>query len=276
MDLPVVLAITAALFWGLGDFFAKGATKLSFLHYLLMSALPAIVFSYALWEPFSLEGLPILILISAAFAFSSYYFYEAMKIDKVGIVSSLSSTYVLLVVFLGVFIGKEPFSVLQIAGTLIAVLGITLTMIEDIPNRKFIRKETVVAIAVLFVAWGVGMYQMKYLSGIYTGEQITFYISIFFIIISIAGLIKTGEKIVAGKGSVFATLAGLGWSMGTIAYNAALRFEGIAFVSALAAFYPLVALVLGIIVNKERIKAHQIAGVVLTLAGIAAVYAFNA
>ncbi len=275
MDPAILLALTAAFLWGLGDFFAKGATKISFLNYMLMSSLPVIVYSYALFEPFPFEGLPLLVITCAALGFTSFYFYDALKMDRVGIVSPLSSTYVLLVVFLAVFLAREPFSPLQILGTIIAIAGIILTLLEDIPHHKTIRRETIIQVGILFVVWGAAMFQMKYLSQIYSGEQISFSISFVFIIVSVITILWKKEKIQLSNEGGLAFLAGMGWSAGTMVYNTALKTANISLISSITSFYPIVALILGILVGKESIRTHQIIGIILTLAGIAIVYAFS-
>lgn len=170
-------------------------------------------------------------------------------------------------------VGHENFGPVSMAGALLAVAGVTLALLEDPTGLQTIKKETLALLAVTVAGWGTAIFAMKYLIAYYSPPQISFWISIIFAATAILALAKTREMPSLGKGGLFAVLAGLGWTLGMLMFNAAIESNDLSLVYSLSSFYPIVPFILGVALENEKVRKHQATGVLAMLAGIAIIYA---
>ncbi|MDO8628289.1 MAG: DMT family transporter [Nanoarchaeota archaeon] len=277
---PTTLALLATfgamLFWGLADFLIQRSVRklgdLRPLSYIgafgTLALLPFILNDFT--TLINQQNLYLLLLLSILGLFVSWINFEALRKGKISVVDVIFELELPVTVILGFIFLNETFTTLQLSAILVIFLGLIL-----VATKKFNWKhqQGIERGVFLSIITAIGLGIINILTGT-AAQQASPFLAIWFpwFFIFLATLIidtsKNGwKKYCQGiqkyptliiTMSIFDTLAWL-----CFAYAATQQQIGITI--AITEGYPIIAIILGICINKEKITPHQYLGMALTL-----------
>jgi uncharacterized membrane protein len=277
--LNVALAVLSGLIWGVGDFAGGKATQraaaLPVVWLSKLISLPLLaIYLVATYVPISPIGLAWGGLAGVAGVVGLVLFYRALSAGAMTVVAPVTGvTSAAIPVVVGLLAGERP-SVLQLVGVGCALLAIALVSISPHPsgNRHTVTWRLVAA------ALGAG-----------TG------FALFFILIALAGdaaggspglwpiagsqlsaMVISGLLMLMTRPGPWPHQAGLRWTMvagpcdmtANALYLVASRRGDLSVVAPLAALYPVTTVILALIIDKERLRGVQVAGLAFAVAAL--------
>jgi drug/metabolite transporter (DMT)-like permease len=273
--IAVALALGASLSWGVADFCGGlGSRRVQLLWALVVSQLAGLILvgTMALvTQPHAPSGGELTwgVFAGVMGAVGLGSFYRALAIGSMGVVGPISATGVIVPVAYGLAHGEHP-SVLQGVGIVVAVVGVIAASLEPLPEgvgRKLATGAGLALVAALGFGWTlVGLNRVSQ-AGVVWGT-LTLRLTVVPIVCLAVLLVRPS---IAGVRSALPILvaAGLFDTGANLLYGASARRGLISVVSVLASLYPVVLVVLARLVLSERIARPQLAGVAVTLAGVA-------
>ncbi len=271
----IVLAIIAMLSWGFGDFLIQKNTRKigdwdTLFFITLFGSVILLPFCYKqVWDlmnHFNSETL-ILLVASVTLFFAAIIDFEALRKGKLSIVESIWSFEIPMTSFLAFFILKETISVTEFI--LIALLLICLVLVAFNEN-KFTKKFFLEKGVIFALLWAVLMGSANFFIG--WGARVTDPITINFITDTFLMLICL--IVLLFKGNYKKTVKDIKNNLGTLlpmsiadkvawlAFAYAMVLTPIAIATALSESYIIVAVMLGVFINKEKLYKHQKIGIV--------------
>jgi drug/metabolite transporter (DMT)-like permease len=277
--LSVALAALSGLIWGVGDFSGGKATQraavLPVVWVSKLVSLPLLViFLVATYVPVSAIGLAWGGLAGIAGVVGLVLFYRALAAGAMTVVAPVTGvTSAAIPVVVGLVAGEHP-SALRLFGVGCALLAIALVSLAPQPSghRQVVTRRLVVA------ALGAG-----------TG------FALFFILLSVAGRAAAGSvglwPIAGSQISAVVILAllllmtrpgpwprqaTLRWTMlagpcdmtANALYLLASRDGDLSVVAPIAALYPVTTVILALIIEHERLRGIQVAGLIFAVAAL--------
>jgi drug/metabolite transporter (DMT)-like permease len=277
--LNVALAVLSGLIWGVGDFAGGKATQraaaLPVVWLSKLISLPLLaIYLVATYVPISPIGLAWGGLAGVAGVVGLVLFYRALSAGAMTVVAPVTGvTSAAIPVVVGLLAGERP-SGLQLVGVGCALLAIALVSISPHPpgNRHAVTWRLVAA------ALGAG-----------TG------FALFFILIALAGdaaggspglwpiagsqlsaMVIGGLLMLMTRPGPWPHQAGLRWTMvagpcdmtANALYLVASRRGDLSVVAPLAALYPVTTVILALIIDKERLRGVQVAGLAFAVAAL--------
>jgi drug/metabolite transporter (DMT)-like permease len=277
--LNVALAVLSGLIWGVGDFAGGKATQraaaLPVVWLSKLISLPLLaIYLVATYVPISPIGLAWGGLAGVAGVVGLVLFYRALSAGAMTVVAPVTGvTSAAIPVVVGLLAGERP-SGLQLVGVGCALLAIALVSISPHPsgNRHTVTWRLVAA------ALGAG-----------TG------FALFFILIALAGdaaggspglwpiagsqlsaMVISGLLMLMTRPGPWPHQAGLRWTMvagpcdmtANALYLVASRRGDLSVVAPLAALYPVTTVILALIIDKERLRGVQVAGLAFAVAAL--------
>lgn len=271
----IVLAIVAMLSWGLGDFLIQRSTRKigdweTLFFITAFGALVLLPFSYSKIIPFFThleDGGLIFLFASVILLVAAIVNFEALRKGKLAIVEPIWSLEIPMTAVLAFFLLNEKVSVLEIV--LIAILIIFLVLVA-FREKRFTKKLLLEKGVILALLGAVLMGSANFFIG--WGARVTDPIFINFITDSFlaifAGIIIIGTSRVARAKKDFKNNIALLLPMSIadkiawLAFAFAVTLAPMAISTALSQSYIIVAVVLGMAVNKEKLHVHQKVGMV--------------
>lgn len=278
----VLLALMALVCWGIGDFLIEKSTRkfgdAAALFGISAFATIAIVpFIASDLMRFWTEGRVslVLLLASAVALVASLLDFEALRIGKISVVEPIYALEILVTAALGSFLIHEFLSPLQIALVLLIVAGIFLVSVKSFHHFKGVRIEHGVTLAALAM---IGMGAANFLVGVGARETspllIYWFLSATITAVLGAYLMLTGAWKPAWREVKKAPLLLLGVSLfdngAWVAFAYSTLFIPIAVATSISESYIALAALLGIVYNREKLRSHQLVGLVAVLFGAAA------
>lgn len=284
-QLAIFFGLSAAILWGVSDFFAAKASKAvgpvasAFLVNLIGATAFALVYILFLHPPFEVtsRGLWYVVTASLAISFGAVAFFKCLKAGPVSIVSPLSGAYPLVTTVMALAVFQADLSLRQVGGIVLVVTGVAFA--SEIIGARLQTKKIGSGPAWAFataLGWGVGFSLLSQAIG-EMGWQITTLIELILCTVAIGvalPLIKGEEHITArslrqGGLNRFIVSAALIQVCGALALNFGLANESAsgAIVTALSACYPVLTVFLALIHFKEQVKFIPLAGGFVTIAG---------
>jgi drug/metabolite transporter (DMT)-like permease len=277
--LSVALAALSGLIWGVGDFSGGKATQraavLPVVWVSKLVSLPLLViFLVATYVPVTAIGLAWGGLAGIAGVVGLVLFYRALAAGAMTVVAPVTGvTSAAIPVVVGLVAGEHP-SALRLFGVGCALLAIALVSLAPQPSghRQVVTRRLVVA------ALGAG-----------TG------FALFFILLSVAGRAAAGSvglwPIAGSQISAVVILAllllmtrpgpwprqaTLRWTMlagpcdmtANALYLLASRHGDLSVVAPIAALYPVTTVILALIIEHERLRGIQVAGLIFAVAAL--------
>lgn len=201
-----------------------------------------------------------------------FVFVRALEIGPVSIVSSVVAAYAAIVVALAVLVLGERLNLGQGIGATIAIAGVFLASsdLRTLATGFRIGRGVVFAFIAL-VGFGITTFAGGVLAQSYGWLVPAFAVRLFTVpmIVAIAAARKAWPWRTAGIGMMaFASVVGVVEAGGFLAFMRGSELGFVAVVAAASATYPLIPLVLGMSVFKERLAPNQWVGVISVLAGV--------
>lgn len=265
--------------YGISDFFpsrltkSAGSVNLLFWYFSISSLMLAVV-------GLLVSGFPIItgddaILIVGAIALNVLgllTFLKGLKIGKLSIIAPISGSWSVITVLIGVIFLSESLNVLEIVGIILVIFG---TLLASLRIRDVLRlkRDTIIsgseyAVAtmliwgVLFALIGVLSKRIGWLSPIFI---VTVGSAVVLFVYSVVGKVELKFPVklyrMVGLWTLTGTLAFIFYSLGT-------NYGYISIVSPITAASAFVAVILGVIVLRERLENEQRLGIVLIIIGI--------
>jgi drug/metabolite transporter (DMT)-like permease len=265
------LSLSAAATWGTGDFVGGLASRRSHpIGILLMSQLTGlgglIVLALAMHEPLpSLATFGWGLAAGTANVIGFVAFYRALSIGKMGVNAPVTAVVTASLPLMFAAITEGLPHPVQLAGFLVALIGIWLLAKPDGTGVHSAGLGLAVVAGVLFSAFLV---LMKVAGQFTTGWPLA---SARLAGVIVAGLLvahRPAERTPSRAAVPFGIIAGLLDSGGTIFFLPAVRHGRLDVAVVLSSLYPVTTVVLARLVLKERLTAIQTAGVIAALAAV--------
>lgn len=275
----IIFAFIALLCWGFGDFFVqKSARSIGSWKTLFFIGIVGLValFPLAVKEIVTVSASDLLLLVALGVvaAFASIFDFEALRKGKLSIIEPIVGLELPLTVALGMTLGKERLTPEQTILVLMVFVGITLAITvhhSHLHYRRMFEKGVILA-----GIGAVGIALTNFLVGV-SSKAISPFVTIWFVHSFLALgcivflLIKGNFKslffdlrmhpgLIAGS-SVLDNAAWLSFALAT-------TFIPISIATTISESYIALACLLGIFVTRERLRFHQIAGILLVILGI--------
>lgn len=278
IELGVAFAIVSMFAWGFGDFLIQKSTRkvgdwetlflicffgLIVLFPFVYSEIPAIFSSID-------RVFLILILASLALFFASLLQFESLKKGKIAVIEPIFSIEVPIAALAAFFFLRESSSVFQIILITLLIIGLVLVSLRSYHFERKIWLEKAVVLAV-FSAIAMGLANLLVGLGARETSALTIIwftnlvIVIFtFIFLASKGRLRklksdlsSNKKVLLGM----CILDNLAW----VSFAAAMVLSPIAITVALSESYIIIAVLLGVFVNKEHIMTHQKIGLFIAI-----------
>jgi uncharacterized membrane protein len=276
----VIFGLTAALGWGLADFFgAIAGRRIGSIGAVMSGQLLSAVFMTVVLVATGTSVAPLgpdvwlVVLNGAAAAFAYLTHYKALELGPVAVVSPIGAGYALVGVALAMVILDERPSGLALIGAAIAVAGVTLVSTDLRKLRDGIANPLpglpwAIAAAIGFGVAGFLLGWISDRAGWIAGLWGSRLAQIAFFLPLVVVFRKELARLRPGAGLWIALVAGAADILGVVAFSAG-SVRGLnSIVLAASAVFPLIAVTLSVIVFEERLVANQIVGVVLVIGGL--------
>jgi drug/metabolite transporter (DMT)-like permease len=284
--IAAAFGLMAAIGFGVADFLIgktsksigamKGALTVNFLGALTYGAAYLLFLRHDV--SFTAEGVWYALAGGAFFGFAHAAFFKAMSFGPIGLVSSISSTYPLVSLLVGLLFFSAKISLLQVAGIVLVVAGVIVA--SDIANfksaTKRLGKGPLLAL-VPALAWGIGLALISQSIARMDWEN-TFLIELFAVpavLLLLLPFIKGDEKITL-EGVRRGLYMPLIWMAAVIQMLALLSLNlglnevpnSAAVVIAISSCYPVLTILLALRHLNERIPLVPLIGGIVGVLGI--------
>jgi drug/metabolite transporter (DMT)-like permease len=267
----LLLALGASLAWGVADFVGPWQGRaLGTLRVLFWAQLGGVA---ALGILVAARGngphdWAVLWAIPAALSgtLGLYAYYRGMLTGTMSVVAPIAGASAIVPVVFGIATGDKPRPV-QIVGIACAIVGVALASQERQETER--RVAAGVGLALL-AAIGFGFYfPPMHAAGAADPWWSSFIFRITATAIVLAAVaVRRPTVRLAGWPLLVVVGVGLGDTLGNLLFAAAAGRGLVSVTSVLASLYPIVTVILAALVIGERVARIQLAGVILTLAGI--------
>jgi drug/metabolite transporter (DMT)-like permease len=277
----ILLGLTAALSWGLADYFAAMASRqtgalrvvLGF-HLAAMILLAVLLFgSGGGLAEISGSDLAWFVFVGALGWLSYLAFYRALAIGPISIVSPIVSAYAASTVVCAVLIGGERLAGGETAAIVVVMAGVVLASSDLAQMRRIERVAALGIVLALVTAVLIGafVYGVAYFSDDY-GWLVPIFVARGFSTVFIVGTALVGRELRFPDRSprllVTIGLIAVVDTLGYVAFNFGVRHEDTSVVATAAAPYAVVPIVAGVFLLHERPRTTQWAGIALVIAGL--------
>lgn len=276
----VLWALVALVGWGLGDFFIQRGTRLVGLYqtlFIICAASTVLLFPFIHQDIAHLSALHIknLLLLSVVIFAYALVLFEAFRRGKISVVEAVVGLELPLTVALGVFIGGEHMTPLQIALFLMVSGGILLAVTERIWTHK--SRRSMLEKGALFALFGAALSALTNFSVGTNAQEVSPLMTIWFthtilaLMCLIAMLWRQEIKQLAYNIRrhpapllalcIFDNAAWIGFAFAT-------TLIPISLAATISESYIALAALLGFFINKERLRPHQFAGIGIAIIGV--------
>jgi len=278
VSVGIGLAFVAMLCWGFGDFLIQRSTRRvgdweTLLVITLFGSLVLLPFVYGnlpglfLGEP---QGLLVLVLSGLVLTAAAILTLEGLKRGKLAVLEPLLPLELVAASVLAYVVLDDKITGAQTWLIITLFIGLCLLSFrgKSVSVRFFLEKGTLIFLAGA-ILMGVADFLMGWGSRLTDPLMANFIINIVMSVVSLAVLLERhqGRKIFhdfslnRGLLLVSAITDNVAW----IAYAFAMTLVPIAVATGLSESSVIIAVILGLVVNKERLQRHQIVGLVIAV-----------
>ena len=294
----MIIALAAALSWGLADF--MGAVSTRRVGLLLTMCISQVVTLAVLGIAAATIGgsglhlpsgdLAALVLSGILGAAAYAGFYRALQIGPVSLVSPIFSAYAVITVLLAVLLGQETLAASAAAGVVLTIGGVVLASAsgpaqpgqpqpgsarpgQAHPGQGHPGRRTGIWLALAsMVCWGVTTYILGR-----SAERLGWFVPVaasrvvtFAILLAVTAIAALGRRVHRPRPGDLAlpAVAGLFDVLAFLAYTRASQGGSVSVAAAASACFPLIVIAGGVLVFGERLRKVQVLGVGLTIAGL--------
>lgn len=269
MNLSILLAFGAMFGWGIGDFLIQktikkiGATE-TLCWMTIFSSIVLIPFVINSLDNLTRSQIITLIILGLANFASGYVHFRALKIGKLSVVEVIVSIELPLTILLGILVFHETLNIWQIILIIILFIGVILISVnpQKIHRKDFLEKGSLLAIlsGVLIALVNFGSaFQAKEISPMMAIWFPWFVCSL--VCLGFIGRANMGAFFSSSKKNwrlilIMVIIDLFAW----LAYVFAVAKEELAITITITESYVVVALILGVLINKEKITKNQYFG----------------
>jgi len=276
----ILFAFIALVSWGFGDFFIQKTTRVigswKALFFIGIVGLVGL-FPFVKNDLASLNSANLLLLgvLSIVVVFAALFDFEALRQGKIAIVEPIIGLELPITVGLSLTLAKEALSFLQLFLVGIVFIGIMLAITAH-HTHLYYHKRIFERGVILVGIGAIGMALTNFLVGV-SSQDISPLITIWFahsLLAVVCGIyifykgefgnlvsdFKNHPKPIIGQ----SILDNVAW----VSFAKATTFIPIAIATTISESYIALAVLLGLFVNREKLKMHQIVGVTLATSGV--------
>ncbi|MFH0818844.1 MAG: DMT family transporter [Patescibacteria group bacterium] len=268
----LLFAFIALLCWGVGDFMIqRSARKIgswaAMFFIGLMASIILFPFIYKEIADTLIDGnnLFLLFTMSVVMLVASWLFFESLRIGKISVIDPILAMELPVTVILALFILREKINLEQGVLIIIIIGSIFLLSVKQFKNLHKIHLEKGVGLAMLAMA---GMGIANFFFGVCAREtsplMVVWFTSGFISIVTIITFIaqKRTHELFLNWCENRKLLLSVGFidNMAWIAFAYSVLYIPIAIATSISESYVIIAAGLGLYLNKERLKKHQIIG----------------
>lgn len=274
----IILALIALVSWGIGDFLIQKTSR-DFGVWQSMFCITA--FGAIVLFPFAYSQIGIILhsskllhlcLLGALSLTASLLLFEALKIGKMTVVEPIASFELPLTVFLGVVLLHEQVTTVEMFLIMAVFGGILLVgYTGGVQAKHLLEKGTLIALLAAALMAGV-----NFTTGLVSqdvGPITTIWFVHTFVALVCAGYFFSTRSWGSVRQHIHAhPYESIGVAMfdniAWVTYAAAVMFIPISLAITISESYIILAIILGVIINKERLLAHQWIGVAMALVSV--------
>lgn len=300
--LGIVLTLIAAFAWGFAAALNKFILKLE--HSLIVTITIKGIFAVPFLAILTLfinrfeslevlfypEILPVLILSSLFVGVGDLFFFGSLQRIDVSKTQSIAAMYPLFTALLLVLSGLEEVTVDVLVGTIILIVGIGLlaqqtnsgASTSTLQNERDMKMGFVMAILAA-VFWSLAIYTLRVVLdhpevNVYSMATLRFAIlTLFFVILWIGNTFYRQQAGIEDPSFISImdkkVLSGLGlggiisWGIGGVCFFFAIEMIGAARATPISSINPLISVIIGVLILKEKLTRLQAFGIILILIG---------
>ncbi|MBI4600078.1 DMT family transporter [Candidatus Uhrbacteria bacterium] len=274
----IIFAFIALVSWGFGDFLIQRSARKfgDAIALFCVTAFAGIVlFPFVFRDIFSLlvagdlGTIALLVLTTAVIFVASVFDFEALRIGKLSAIEPIYAFEIIITASLSALIIKEQLNYLQMFLVFLVVVGIMLVSLKSFSHLKTITWERGVVYAIIAT---LAMGSANFLFGVGSRESHPLLVN-WFTSFGMAGvlliyIIRTGKwQLLKNDLKKYAPLLfgvsiidNIAW----VAFAYSTLFIPIAIATSISESYIVLAALLGLTVNKEKLKFHQYVGLTVT------------
>ncbi len=278
MGMGILFALGALISWGVGDFLIQRSSRKfgDGIALFFITAIGAIALLPLVWSDIpsmftaSRTGLILwgtsLIMLAAALLD-----FEALRIGKISVIEPIHSFEIVVTALLGTWLLHEQLTVQQTVFIAVLVFGIFLVSMQRLKMSRIFKLERGVLLAIAATAM---MGAVNFMFGVGARETnpltINWFISAFIAIVMAGYLTVFGEwhhirrQWQTNKPLIFSV--GFMDNMAWIFYAYSTLTIPIAITTAISESYIVLASLLGLWLNRERLHRHQFVGLIIAVA----------
>jgi transporter family protein len=272
------LAFVAMLCWGFGDFLIQKSTRKigDWETLFIICGFGTLVLLPFVWKNIpelfagDITTLAVLFGGAAILLIAALLDFEALRVGKISVVEPIWSLEIPAATVLAFLILGERVTTFQTVIIVLLIIGLMLVSLKEKYSVKkfFIEKGVVIAffaaivmgIANFFVGWGARVSDPL---------MVNFIINIFITVATGIYLLKSGRlkktfKDLSANRALLLPMA-ISDNAAWIAFAFAMSLAPIAIAVALSESYIIVAVLLGLFINRERLQQHQKFGLIMAL-----------
>lgn len=275
----ILFAFAAMLCWGIGDFLIqRSVRRIGNIETLFfIGIIGSIILIPFILPEFSLldnkRNIAILSLLGIITFLAALFDFEALKKGKLSVIQVIIELELPLTVLIGFGLFKEYFTLLQGLLIIPILFGIVLMTINDSKKLKINLKKGLEKGVILAVVSAVGMALINSITA-YSSRSISPMMAIWlpwviftfvcmFIILFRGDFKETIKNANKFKRIIIpmAILDTAAW----IFYSHALSGYNMGIITAITESYPVIGIILGMTINKEKVKGYQFIGGIITI-----------
>lgn len=276
----ILFAIIALVSWGFGDFFiqktARAIGSWKALFFIGIAGLAGL-FPFVRENLVSLTASDLLLLgvLGVVTVFTALFDFEALRQGKIAVVEPIIGLELPITVGLSVILAKESLTIVQFFLIGVTFAGIMLAVTAH-HTHWYLHKRIFERGVILAGIGAVGMALTNFLVGV-SSQGISPLVTIWFahsllavvcgvFLLSRGQIKQLSRDLLRYPGPIIgqSILDNVAW----VAFAAATTMIPIAVATTISESYIALAVLLGLFVNREKLKIHQIAGVALATVGV--------
>lgn len=276
----IVLALLTLVFWGFGDFLIQKSTRkfgdsiaLFYITFIGMVGFFPFVAGNLKLIIASPANLFLLLAASVAIFFAAMFNFEGLREGKMSVIEPVFTFEVIITAVLASFVLKEYPTNWQILWLITGIVGIFLVSTKSLQWLKKFNLEKGVTYAFLgSIAMGGSDFLFGYGSREINPLMVNWFTDAFVVLVLAIYLTRTkrwkevlydfkkSKKLILGVG----VLDNLAW----ITFSYSMVLMPIAIATGISESYIALAALLGLILNKEKLRKHQWLGLVVALLAV--------
>lgn len=282
MNIGILFAIGALFGWAFGDFFIqKTVRKIGNIRALFyITSAGGILILPFIWREIApafsdISNWPLIVMACALVMLPTLANFQGLKLGKLSVVMPINGLEIIVSVLLAVLIGQEIYDLKTFIFIGLVLVGLTLTSVVSLDKIKKMRLENGVGWAIVgAIGLGASNYVIGHASRAFsplfaiwlTHSAVAIFTGLIMLKTKGYQQIKNDLNHFLGLIGAQSFLDNASW----ISFAYATIYMPIGIATTISEGYLIVAVMLGLLINKEKIKPHQTIGIILALAGIMA------